>query len=72
VEGASDSKLVRRHSNDSISSFVNPAREIDRWNAYDCHAALLKPRVAADIQERSTPMSWLTPSTSIASLAFAQ
>jgi hypothetical protein len=45
VEGAQDSKLLRRESNDGVRRFIDVAAQLHRRNAHDCHAVLLEPSV---------------------------
>jgi hypothetical protein len=72
VEGARDSQLLRRHSDDCISDLIDLFGQIvcsdphQRYPRFSSHASLRKSRCGR------SPMSWLTPSISIARLAFAQ
>ena len=53
VEGASDSKLLRRQSNDGISRFINAVHQFGRGNTNYCHAMFLQPSIAAFVALRS-------------------
>ena len=45
VEGAQDSKLLRRESNDGVRRFIDIAAQLRRRNTHHCHAVFLQPSV---------------------------
>ena len=49
VEGASDSKHRRRHSDDGISRFINVVRQVVCGDAHHRHSMRVKPSVATHI-----------------------
>src|SRR5580692_11651657 len=52
VEGAQDSKLPRRESNDGVRRFIDIAAQLRRSNAHHCHAVFLEPSVALFVMSR--------------------
>jgi len=52
VEGAQDSKLLRRESNDGVRRFIDIAAQLRRGNAHHCHAVFLEPSVTLFVMLR--------------------
>jgi hypothetical protein len=52
VEGALASELIGRHSNNRVSSFIQPMSQLSSGNAHDSHAAFLQPSIAALVARR--------------------
>ena len=52
VEGAQDSKLLRRESNDGVRRFIDIAAQLRRGNAHHCHVVFLEPSVALFVMLR--------------------
>src|SRR5580704_6999364 len=52
VEGAHDSKLLRRESNDGVRRIIDIAAQLRRWDAHHCHAVFLEPSVALFVMLR--------------------
>src|SRR5580704_468852 len=52
VEGAQDSKALRRESNDGVRRFIDIAAQLRRRNAHHCHAVFLEPSVTLFVMLR--------------------
>src|SRR5580704_6752164 len=52
VEGAQDSKLLRRESNDGVRRCIDIAAQLRRRDAHHCHAVFLQPSVSSFIMLR--------------------
>ena len=53
MEGASDSKLLCRQSNDGIGRFVNALHQLGRGNTNHSHTMFLQPSIAAFVALRA-------------------